>query len=98
MSENMESGCRMNGDIKESPLSYEQKIEWQTKRWKNRRRMAWCSIGSLIMTIVFMFFAPVSDSRLQIIADPVAMISFVFGGIVGAYMGFTTIEKYKMGK
>jgi len=98
MGENVESGCRINGDIQESPLTYEQKIEWQTKRWKNRRRMAWCSIFALIMTVLLMFFAPVSDSRLQIIADPVAMICFVFGGVIGAYMGFTTIEKWKMGK
>lgn len=98
MGENMETGVKMNGDISESPLTYDQKIEWHYKRWKNRRRMAWSSICALIMTVIFMFFAPVSDSRLQIIADPVAMICFVFGGVVGAYMGFTTIEKYKMGK
>jgi hypothetical protein len=87
-----------NGDIAESCLTDEEKIKWQTLRWKNRRRMAWFSVYSLIAIILLLFFAPIDVERLKVIADPVAMISFVFGGIIGAYMGFTTIEKYKMGK
>ena len=88
----------INGDIKESPLTDQEKVELQKRRWKNRRRMAWISVYSLIATILLLFFAPVDVERLKIIADPIAMISFVFGGIIGAYMGFTAMEKYKMGK
>jgi uncharacterized membrane protein YhaH (DUF805 family) len=92
------SDTKLNGDIAESSLSNEEKIAWQTRRWKNRRRMAWFSVYALIAIILLFFFAPISDSRLAIIADPISMMAFVFGGIVGAYMGFTTMEKYKMGK
>lgn len=87
-----------NGDIAESDLTYEQKIEWQTKRWKNRRRMAWASIFNLTLIVLLYFFAPIPDSRLQIIADPLAMICFGFVGVIGAYMGFTAIEKMRLGK
>jgi len=76
----------------------QEKIDEQARRWKNRRRMAWCSVFSLICTILLFFFAPIPDSRLAIIVEPISMMAFVFGGIIGAYMGFTTIEKYKMGK
>lgn len=88
----------INGDITESPLTYDQKVEWQVRRWKNRRRMAWGSFFSLLLIVLFYFFAPIPDSRLTIIAEPLAMISWVFGGVIGAYMGFTTFEKTKMGK
>jgi len=89
---------QMNGDIVESPLAIEQKIKWQELRWKKRRRMAWGSFCNLSDIILLLLFAPMSDSRLTIISDEIAIISFVFGGIIGAYMGFTTFEKYKMGK
>lgn len=88
----------MNGDIKESPLTHKEKMEWHTSRWKNRRRMAWFSLYALIAIIFLFFFAPVTDERLKIIADPIAMMAFVFGGVIAAYMGFTTFEKTKMGK
>lgn len=88
----------INDDIEKSNLTYEQKIEWQKKRWLNRRRMAWFSVYSLIAIILLFFFAPISDSRLAIIAEPISMMAFVFGGVIGAYMGFTSYEKGKLGK
>jgi len=93
-----EEDVKLNGDIQTSPLSDKEKKEAQTNRWKNRRRMAWISIFCLISTILLLFFAPIPDSRLTIIADPISMMAFVFGGIVGAYMGFTSMEKNKMSK
>ena len=90
--------AKINGDISKSSLTDKEKIAWQTRRWKNRRRMAWFSVYALIAIILLFFFAPIDNERLKIIADPIAMVSFVFGGIIGAYMGFTTMEKYKMGK
>ena len=88
----------MNGDIAESPLTYEEKVKWQEKRWKNRRRMAWTAMLNLTAIVILYFFAPIPDTRLAIIAEPLAMITFGFVAVVGAYMGFTTMEKYKMGK
>lgn len=88
----------LNGDIAESPLTHEQQIKWQTNRWKNRRRMAWVSVWSLVSIILLFFFAPIDPERLKVIADPISMMAWVFGGIIGAYMGFTTMEKWKMGK
>jgi uncharacterized membrane protein YjjP (DUF1212 family) len=58
--------------------------------------MAWGSFFTLFIIVIFLFFAPISDSRLTIIAEPIAMISFGFVGVIGAYMGFTSMEKWKM--
>jgi hypothetical protein len=91
-------GLKLNGDIYESPLTEKEKIAWQTRRWKNRRRMAWSSVFALLAIILLFFFAPIPESRLAIIVEPISMMAFVFGGVIGAYMGFTTIEKMKLGK
>lgn len=88
----------MNGDIAKSDLTDKQKKDVQMKRWKNRRRMAWISMINLTAIVLLYFFAPIPETRLKIIAEPLAMITFGFVGIIGAYMGFTSFEKTKMGK
>jgi hypothetical protein len=94
----MDRNIKLNGDIESSCLSEEDKVKWQERRWKNRRRMSWLAMFNLTAIVLLFFFAPIPDARLTIIAEPLAMITFVFAGIVGAYMGFTTIEKTKLGK
>lgn len=96
--ENISKEDEINGDSETSPLTYEQKIKWQEKKWKNRRRMAWVSMANLTAIIILYFFAPISETRLQIIADPLAMITFGLVGVVASYMGFTSYEKGKLGK
>jgi len=85
-------------DINESLLTNDQKVEWHIIKWKNRRRMAWGAFWNLTLIIILLFFSPISESRLSIISDALGWLSFVFGGVIGAYMGFTTMEKYKLGR
>jgi len=87
-----------SGEINELTLIDEKNIAWQTIRWKNRRRMAWCSVWALLSIILLFFFAPISDTRLSIIVEPISLMAFVFGGVIASYMGFTAMEKWKMGK
>ena len=98
MEEEIEKSNGLNGDIRNSPLTNEEKAKVQQNRWKNRRRMAWISMFCLVLLILLFFFAPIDNGRLAIIADPISMMGWVFGAVISAYMGFTTIEKYKMGK
>jgi hypothetical protein len=89
----------MNGDIANSSLTEKEKIAWQTRRWKNRRRMAWLFNVNLTSIILLYFFAPIPDARLTIIAEPLSMITFGFRWYCWCVYGFTTtFEKYKMGK
>lgn len=67
-------------------------------RFLNRKRMAWTSLYSLMAIILLFFFAPIPETRLTIIAEPLAMISFGLVGVVAAFMGFTSMEKWKLGQ
>lgn len=89
---------QLNGDIAESPLTYEQKVKWQEIRWKNRRRMAWVAMANLTAIVCLYFFAPITETKLSIISEPLATICFCFVGVIGSYLGFTTFEKIKLGK
>ena len=74
--ENPSSAVKGNGNNKE--------------RWKNRRRMAWTSLIAMIVVTMMLLFAPIPDSRLKILADPLTWFFFSMASIIGAYMGFTT--------
>jgi uncharacterized integral membrane protein len=82
MSEKQENNCNnsKNGD--------------KRLRWKNRRRMAWTSLISMIVITLLLFFA-VPESRLTILSDVITWYYFIMGGIITAYMGFTTISSIK---
>ena len=67
-------------------------------RWKNRRRMAWTSLVGALVVVVLLFFAPIDNERLKVISEPLTWYFFCATGVIGAYMGFTTVEKFKMGK
>jgi hypothetical protein len=67
-------------------------------RWKNRRRMAWTSVVGMLIVTALLFFAPIDNERLKIIAEPITWYYFCSSAVIGAYMGFTTVEKFKMGK
>ena len=58
-----------------------------TDRWKNRRRMAWLS---MLAALAFPLLILVSESPTL---GTIAMPFYLFvTGIVGAYIGFSTID------
>lgn len=65
-------------------------IEMQKRRWKNRRRMAWISLGSMIGVTLILLFVPIPDGRLKILAEAITWFYLAATSIIGAYMGFTT--------
>lgn len=61
------------------------------KRWKNRRRMAWVSLLSmLVVTATILFTDLVEIERLKILTEVITWFYFSCASIIGAYMGFTT--------
>jgi len=64
-------------------------------RWKNRRRMAWTSLVSMMVLTLLLLFAPIPESRLAILSDPLTWYYFIMGGVITAYMGFTTLSSIK---
>jgi hypothetical protein len=59
-------------------LTEKEKIAWQTRRWKNRREWHGVLYYALLAIILLFFFAPIPESRLAIIAEPISMMAFVF--------------------
>lgn len=67
-------------------------------RWKHRRRMAYIAlISMLVVTYLCMFKVP--TDKLSTLSDVVNWFYVTMGTIVGAYMGFSTLDdKWKESK
>lgn len=58
-------------------------------RWKNRRRMAWVSlISMLVVTVLVLFYIP--EERLKLLEEVITWFYFSMASVIGCYMGFTT--------
>ena len=70
-------------------LTDDQKFQLESKRWTNRRRMAWLSLIFLIFVGTWaMFFA--DEKRLTNIEEILSSIIFATASVVGVYMGMAT--------
>jgi len=66
------------------------------RRWKNRRRMAWMSLISMILvTFGILFTELVSVERLNVLGDVITWYYFSCASVVGMYMGATTWASIK---
>jgi len=61
------------------------------RRWKNRRRMAWMSlISMIIITGLILFTNLVPIEKLKVLSEVITWYYLGCVSVVGAYMGFTT--------
>ena len=65
-------------------------VEMQKRRWKNRRRMAWTALVSMIFVTGVLLVVPIPDARLKVVSEPITWFFFAMASVIGAYMGFTT--------
>ena len=71
-------------------------IELTKKRWKNRRRMAWLSLISMVtITCLILFTELVPETRLVILKEVITWYYLTCASIIGSYMGFTTLASIK---
>ena len=61
-------------------------------RWQNRRKMAWIALASILVVTILAFFV-VEESRLKVLGDVINMFYLSMASIVGAYVGFATLDK-----
>ncbi len=59
-------------------------------RWKNRRRMAWIALISMVILTGVLLFGPISETRIKVLSEPISWFYFAMASVIGAYMGFTT--------
>ena len=70
--------------------------EMQKKRWKNRRRMAWISLVSMIIVTVSILFTDIVEiERLKVLTEVITWFYFSCASIIGMYMGATTYASIK---
>lgn len=75
----------------------EGKTNGNTKvQWKNRRRMAWTSLISMIIITGLVLFTPLcSESKLKVLSDVITWYYFCCSSVIGIYMGATTWASIK---
>jgi len=76
----------LNGDGKMSSVE----IDITKNRFKNRRRMAWLAVWSMVIFTAIMMSNLVDIERIKAIDSVMEMFYIAMASIVGAYMGFTT--------
>ena len=59
-------------------------------KWRNRRKMAWVALISMILLMLVLLFGPISIERITTLKDPIIWFFFSMTSVIGAYMGFTT--------
>jgi len=64
-------------------------MEQEKKLWKNRRKMAWSALISMILVTFILIFFYIPIERLKIISEFIVYYYFAMTSIIGAYMGVT---------
>lgn len=64
-------------------------LQLDNERWKNRRRMAWLALWSIIIATTAMFTV-VPESRIEALDEIVAWFMMGMVSIVGTYIGTST--------
>jgi len=59
-------------------------------RWKNRRKMAWVALISMVLLMAALLFGPIPVERITALKEPITWFFFSMASVIGAYMGFTT--------
>jgi len=83
-------------EIIENEINGNNKIDLMKKKWKNRRRMAWLSLASMILVTMLILFTDIVEiERLNVLTDVITWFYFSCASVIGAYMGFTTYANIK---
>lgn len=61
-------------------------------KWKNRRRMAWVSLYSIIVVTIMAFYC-VPIEKLKVLESVITWFYTIQGGIVGSYIGLATFSE-----
>jgi hypothetical protein len=82
----------MAKDTNQNEKDVEEIAATHTDAWKNRRIMAYFALFSLIIFNVWVFFF-IPESRLKLLEEAITWLDFTLASIVGAYMGFSVLDK-----
>lgn len=72
-----------------------EEIKTQKSTWKNRKKMAWVALISMILLTYLICFVPIPIERLKVISEFVTWFYFACTGVIGSFMGLKTWENFK---
>jgi hypothetical protein len=67
----------------------------QGEKAEAQRKMAWTSIGAMLVFTALLFLPIFPDSRIKALADLFGLFYIGMAGVVGAYMGMTAYMSAK---
>ena len=70
-------------------------VELQKQRWKNRRRMAWLSLFTMIGVTALLLSGVIPETRIKVLSEPITWFYFAMTSVIGIYMGATTWASIK---
>jgi len=91
MSEIIQDKIDMDGDGKTSKTE----VNIANDKFKNRRRMAWLAMISMIWFTALLLTNYISIERIKAIESIFSTFYIAMASVVGAYMGFTAWEREK---
>ena len=59
-------------------------------KFKNRRRMAWLALYSMVVFTAILLSPLITDDRIKALDNVFGMFYIAMASVIGAYMGFTT--------
>lgn len=65
--------------------------------WKNRRRMAWLCLVTMIVFVSVLAFTDLDNERIKVLEPIINTFLYVLGGVIVAYMGFTSLPFWGWG-
>jgi hypothetical protein len=86
MSEETEEKLDINHDGKISKVE----VNIAEDKFKNRRRMAWLALYSMVVFTAILLSPLITDDRIKALDNVFGMFYIAMASVIGAYMGFTT--------
>ena len=72
-----------------------EELEMQEEKSNAQRKMAWVSLGAMLIFTRLVFLPIFPDSRIKALADLFGLFYIGMAGVVGAYMGMTAYMSKK---
>ena len=86
MSEETEEKLDIDHDDKISKVE----VNIAEDKFKNRRRMAWLALYSMVVFTAILLSPLITDDRIKALDNVFGMFYIAMASVIGAYMGFTT--------
>jgi hypothetical protein len=86
MSEETEEKIDIDHDGKISKVE----VNIAEDKFKNRRRMAWLALYSMVVFTAILLSPLITDDRIKALDNVFGMFYIAMASVIGAYMGFTT--------